>query len=197
MIKEIQNWLEEPAYFAGAELYEKYGSSQMLKDMFRGSSDSYNKKKLSQELTSLLQAALEAEAAKPVVEDTPDVKNLKSKASSLMDERSALKERARVFIASGVKEGPELQEIAFKLAFDIRSELDSIFGRIQYYQVNGALPQSDAPAIQSIAGMVSRRNTLRTYLSRGGQPEKIEKWKAELFELDQKIKEFQHELQSQ
>ncbi len=191
MIQEIENWLAEPAYWAGVELYDKYGDSDMLKKFFQGSSDSYNKKKLAAELTAILDKARELESAKPIIEDSAQVKDLKTLGNSLMDERAALKERARVLVASGIKEGPDLHEIAMSLAFGIRYQLDSIFGKIQFEKVNGVLPESDGAAVLTIADMIKRRNTLRTYLSRGGRPEKIEKWKAELFQLELKIKELE------
>lgn len=191
MIKEIEKWLQEPVYWNGVELYDKYGESPVLKRMFQGTADNFNKKKLGAELMMLLEAAKAAEAIKPVIPDSVEITQLKVSANSLMDERSALKERARTLISQGTKEGDELKEIAFSLAYNIRESLDSIFGRIQYAKVNGSLPETTGSAINSIAQMVRRRNTLRTYTSRGGKPEKLEKWKAELFELELKIKEME------
>lgn len=191
MIKEIENWLTEPVYFDGVELYERYGTSGMLKRLFAGSSDSFNKKKLTNELAKILEDAKALEAAKPAVVEPEEVKALHTQAYSLMSQRSALKERARVIISLGITQSDELKSIAYQLAYDIRAELDSIYGRIQYWKVNGQLPHSEAAAIQGIADLIKRRNTVRTYLSRDGKPEKLEAWKAELFELDLKIKEME------
>ena len=191
MIKEIENWLCKPVYFDGVELYEKYGSSAMLKRVFAGSSDSFNKKKLTNELTEILEAAKAKEAAKPAIVEPQEVKDLHTQAQNLMAQRSALKERARVIISLGITQSDELKTIAYQLAYDLKSELDGIYGRIQYWKVNGQLPHSEAAAIQGIAELIKRRNTVRTYLSRDGKPEKLEKWKSELFELDLKIKEME------
>ena len=191
MIKEIENYLEEPVYWTGVELYDRYGSNDFLKRMFSASGNSFNKKKVTTELTKILEAAKEQAAKKAAIPDAPGVAELRSQANALMDERSALKERARVLISQGAKEGPELHEIAFALAFGIRHQLDSIYGRIQYAQVNGSLPETDAAASLSITSMIRRRNTLRTYLSRGKNPAKIDAWKAEIFQLDLKLKELE------
>lgn len=191
MIKEIENWLLDPVYWTGVELYDKYGSSAMFKRQFAGSGDAYNKKKITQLLTEILEKAKEAEAQKPVIPEKPEITQLKTLANSLMDERSALKERARVIVADGRREGPELQEIALNLAFGIKHQLDSIYGRIQYAQVNGSLPETDAAASLTIVEMIKRRNTLRTYLSRSQDQAKLEKWKSEIFQLDLKIKELE------
>jgi hypothetical protein len=191
MIKEIENWLSEPVYWTGVELYEKYGENDRLKKMFSTSADSYNKKKIAQLLTEILEATRLIEQQKPKNQLPPEVQLLQNAANSLMDERSALKERARMLVAQGIKEGPELAEIANNLAFGIKNQLDSIYARIQYAQMNGSLPETDAAAAMSIAEMIKRRNTLRTYLSRGTDPAKIEKWKAEAFQLDLKIKELE------
>jgi len=191
MIQEIEAWLQGPVYWDGVELYEKYGSSDMLKRMFAGSGDSFNKKKLASELTIILEEARAKQAITPAAEEPAEIKELRTQANSLMDQRSALKERARIIIAGGVKEGPELREIAHSLAFGIKSQLDGIFGRIRYCQLNGSLPDPGPVALLTVADMVKRRNTLRTYLSRGGKPEKLEKWKSEAFELDLKIKQME------
>lgn len=191
MIKEIETWLSEPVYFDGVELYNQYGTNAMLKRLFAGSGDSFNKKKLTDELAKILEAEKAKEALKPVQVETDEIKDLRALAGSLMDQRSALKERARVIISLGIHESEELKSIAYQLAYDIKSELDSVYGRINYWQVNGFLPHNDAVAITGISDLIKRRNTVRTYLSRKGNPEKLKKWQAELFELDQKIKELE------
>ncbi len=191
MITEIENYLAEPIYWTGVELYAQYGTDDFLKRMFSGSANSFNKKKVTTELTKILEAARQKEAQKVAIPDPPGVAELRSQANALMDERAAMKERARVLISNGTKEGPELQEIAFALAFGIRHQLDSIYGRIQYAQVNGSLPETDAAASLSITAMIRRRNTLRTYLSRGKNLAKINGWKAEIFQLDLKLKELE------
>jgi len=189
MIKQIENWLLEPVYAEGIELYNLYGSSELLKRLFRESADNFNKKKLFQELTKILDIAKAQEAEKPVQTETDDIKALRAVAGNLMDQRAAAKERARVIVSLGIHQSDELKSIAYQLAYDLKEELDQTYGRIKYWQVNGYLPQSDKIAISGITELIKRRNTVRTYLSRKGDPEKIKKWRAELFELDQKIKE--------
>lgn len=191
MIQEIENWLSEPVYIVGVELYAKYGTSAYLKRVFPTSSDSFNKKKLTNELTQILEDAKAIEAAKPVQQETDEIKALRSQAKSLLDQRSALKERARVIVSLGITESDELKTIAYQLAYDLKKELDSIYGRIQYWQVNGYLPESETIAITGVSDLIRRRNTVRTYLSRKGNPEKLKIWQAELFELDLKIKELE------
>ncbi|GAB2780419.1 hypothetical protein GCM10027275_24950 [Rhabdobacter roseus] len=190
MIQEIEAWLAEPVYWTGVELYQAHGSNAVLKRLFAGSSDGYNKRKLTEELARILDEAREREAAKPVVEETDEIRTLKARGAALMDERSALKERARTLISQGTTQGDELKEMAHRLAYGLRQELDDVYGRVKFWETHGYLPETSEAAVQSVADLVKRRNTLRTYLtpSRGGTPEKIRLWQAELFEKEALIK---------
>lgn len=187
-IDDIKAWLEEPTYWEGVQLYCTHGTNAYLKEQFQESSESWLRALLTSELTELLQAFEAAEKAK-VNARPAEITTLLKEAQSLMDERSALKERARLYIEQGHDASQELQRIAKRIIGEIKPRLDEIFGLRDFYDANGYLPQSAEVAIQTVASLVKRRNTLRTYLSRTkGNSSKLELWRAELFEIENKIK---------
>lgn len=53
-MQEIRAWLENQDYSTGVALYEKYGTSDFLKQLFAGGSSQYTKSKLWEELASLV-----------------------------------------------------------------------------------------------------------------------------------------------
>lgn len=160
----------------------------MLKRMFAASGDDYNQKKLHLELEAILEEAIARQAE--LDDKTPqEIKVLELKTRTLMDERTALKERARGMISRGIKEGDELKTIAHRLAFGIKAELDQAFGRLNFYERNGFLPQADTRKAATPAELVKRRNTLRTYLSRGTDQGKLQEWRAELHEIENRLRD--------
>jgi len=179
IIAQLESWMKAPVYFDGVVIYEKHGKSNFLKRLFSKGSDDYNFQVLHRELEALLKDLRDKKAEKD--DKTPEeVKILKANAKRLMDERVILKEQARQLVANGVTEGEQLRKIAFRLAFDIKKELDRDFGRIDFYERNGFLPQIDESVKLTPEQLVKRRNTLRTYISRGKNPEKLVAWKKEL-----------------
>ena len=188
IIEQIEAWLKAPVYYDGVLLYERYGDSGLLKRMFAKSGDDYNQKKLHQELEALLEEAL-ARQAELDDKTPPEVKDLKLKARTLMDERTALKERARGMIRQGVRDGQELKAIAHRLAFGIKGELDQAYGRLNFYERNGFLPEADTRGVITFADLIRRRNTLRTYLSRGTDQARLQEWRAELYEIENRLKD--------
>lgn len=73
---EIKEWLENGSYWEGVELYETYGSNQLLKDQFHKAAHSFNQKLLYTELNKLIthEPAKKENPSKniqPVKEETP------------------------------------------------------------------------------------------------------------------------------
>lgn len=189
IIEEINAWLTDEIYYEGVLLYDKYGSNAYLKKFFNHGTESHRRTLLTQELTELLEktkAALQAKAdARP-----NQIQTLMREAGSLMDERTALKERARIIIERKLDTPSELSEIALRIMQCINPRLDEIFGLRDFYDANGYLPETAAVAVQSVTELINRRNTLRTYLSRTakkGSP-KRQLWQSELFGIEQKLK---------
>lgn len=49
----VSDWLENPEYWKGVELYEKYGTSTFYKELFRSSKTNFNERKLYEELSKI------------------------------------------------------------------------------------------------------------------------------------------------
>lgn len=189
IIQKITTWLETELYYEGVLLYDKYGANEYLKKFFNAGTESHRRVLLTQELTALLEVTMSNLKVKE--ESRPDVvQTLMREAGSLMDERTALKERARLIIERKLDTEQELGEIARHIMEEINPRLDEIFGLRDFYDANGYLPETAVVAVQSVSELINRRNTLRTYLSRTakkGSP-KRQLWQSELFGIEQKLK---------
>ena len=192
ILEKIEAWIAKPVYWDGVELYILYGENQRLKDYLKAGSEEYRKKLLTSEIIKIkesLSAKLEEERI-----DAPAIisENVK-RAKSLMDNRSALKERARLLYLKGITEGEELHDIAHTIVSEINPQLDEISGIESFWKANKFIPESPEVAVSNIADLLKRRNNLRTYISRGTQdPSKLASWQSELLELDNKIRAIQH-----
>lgn len=189
IIQEINAWLENEMYYEGVQLYQKYGSNAYLKKFFNDGTENHRRNLLTTELKELLAATVATVTAKEAAR--PDtVQLLMREAGNLMDERTALKERARLIIERKLDTEAELSEIVLRIMQGINPRLDEIFGLRDFYDANGYLPETAAVGIRSVSELILRRNTLRTYLSRTakkGSP-KRQLWQSELFGIEQKLK---------
>lgn len=188
-IEEIEKWFETEIYYEGVQLYLKYGTNDYLKKFFNDGTERHRRTLLSTELKELLEQ-LVLEAQQKADARPNELQQLLREAGSLMDERTALKERARQLIERKIDTPQELGEIALEIMQRITPRLDEIFGLRDFYESNGYLPETAAIAVQSISELYTRRNTLRTYLSRTvakGSP-KRQLWLNELFGIEQKLK---------
>lgn len=196
IIEAITAWLETEVYYEGVQLYAQYGTNTYLKQFFEAGTESHRRALLTQELKELLAKTSAAVQAK--ADARPDViQVLMREAGNLMDERTALKERARVIIERKLDSEEQLGEIATKIMQGINPRLDEIFGLRDFYDSNGYLPETAAVAVQSVSDLIIRRNTLRTYLSRTakkGSP-KRQLWQSELFGIEQKLKTLEDAIQ--
>ncbi|WP_428663487.1 hypothetical protein [Runella sp.] len=196
IIEEITAWLENEMYYEGVQLYQKYGSNAYLKKFFNDGTENHRRNLLTTELKELLTATVATVTAKEAAR--PDVVQiLMREAGSLMDERTALKERARLIIERKIDTEAELSEIVLRIMQGINPRLDEIFGLRDFYDANGYLPETAAVAVQSVSELINRRNTLRTYLSRTakkGSP-KRQLWQSELFGIEQKLKTLEDAVQ--
>jgi Rad3-related DNA helicase len=188
-IEEIRQWFDTEIYFEGVQLYAKYGSNDYLKQFFADGTERHRRNLLTSELKELLELLEQAQEQKKEARPS-ELQQLLREAGSLMDERTALKERARQLIERKLDTPQELGEIALEIMQRITPRLNEIFGLRDFYEANGYLPETAAIAVQSISELYTRRNTLRTYLSRTatkGSP-KRQLWLNELFAIDQKLK---------
>ncbi|GAB3177603.1 hypothetical protein [Telluribacter humicola] len=185
LLTELTAWLEKPQYWPGVQLYETYGSSAFLKKLFRSSEDDYNRKKLTEELTKLLDQYQVQEQA--VLDSMPtELTNKLEVARRLMDERSALKERLRVY--DGQKAPAEQMKAAAFEILAINDQLDEIYAEERFFRQVGHLPEKTDFAQDSVEWLMKRRLTLRTYVSRyRSRPDKLQEYQNELFQVEQKL----------
>ncbi|AYQ31430.1 hypothetical protein [Runella sp. SP2] len=188
-IEEIERWFETEIYYEGVQLYQKYGTNDYLKKFFNDGTERHRRALLSTELKELLEQ-LQLEAQQKAEARPSELQLLLREAGSLMDERTALKERARQLIERKLDTPQELGEIVLEIMQRITPRLDEIFGLRDFYEANGYLPETAALAVQSISDLYTRRNTLRTYLSRTAVKgsAKRQLWLNELFAIEQKLK---------
>lgn len=184
----IAAWIASPKYWEGVKIYEQYGTSNFLKGLFAGSEDDFNRQKLETELTEML-AKLEAEEQEEQ-NDMPHELYLKLEhARRLMDERSALKEKMRVYHTQR-KSVKQIGKLAFRV-LDIVSELNEIYALKRFWQLLGYLPEKTDVQMDSVEKLIKRRSTLRTYVSRySGDSKKedlLKKYESELFEVNKKL----------
>lgn len=184
MIEIITDWLEYPLYWKGVELYKQYGESAFLKNVFNGGEDDYNRGKLIAALTEIRDNYVQEE--EKVIEKMPETLTEKlEEARRLMDQRSAIKERLRVYYLSEQPQA-ELKKEAF-LILDINQRLQDIYDEERFYRQTGYLPEREVLSQETMQTLITRRNTLRTYLSRERNEDKIIEFKNEMFAIVKKL----------
>lgn len=189
---KIDAWLKQPIYWDGIEIFEQHSTSKFLIDYLKAGSEDFRKTMLHKELLKIKET-LSSQIEQEEVETPAKIKAGKQEARALMDRRFALRERARLLYESGITEGEELHNIAKTIMQEINPRIDEIEGIESFWGANKFLPESQEVAISNIADLIKRRNNLRSYVSRGtADPAKLEAWKSELFELENKINAIQN-----
>jgi hypothetical protein len=183
-ISILNDWLEAPLYWRGVELYDTYGSSAFLKKLFKGSEDDYNRDKLIEAITKIV-ASLHAQQEHEIEQLPESLKNKLDKAKGMMDYRSALKERLRVYYHQNTS-AKICKPVAFEI-LDINQKVDDIYGEEKFYKSTGYLPERVELNGGNLPDLLKRRTTLRTYLSRTKNPEKLAEFKQEMFEVEKQI----------
>jgi hypothetical protein len=178
----ITRWLESGReYRSGVELYLQYGSSEFLKKMFTTSETRFNRSKLVQcleEINSSKKIVEIEQTRKPVFSSQwlsdkeyaglpAEVKALKQKKGILYKEMSDLHSQLDHLSETDQK---KCGEAAFRI-LDIDDELKSIWAKLDYYEEHRRLPDEE-PVPPSVDQMTReqlqlRKNTLRTYLTKG------------------------------
>ncbi|RYC69792.1 MULTISPECIES: hypothetical protein [Spirosoma] len=203
-IEQLSAWLDAPLYEQGVLLYEKLilptpAGSTFVLGMLKAGADDYNRQILHTALSSLHEQLGErlllqqASYPQPLVDALEDGKRL-------MDERTILKERLRMAYNGGTREGDELRTWSFRI-LDIGDELTMIYGRRHFFAEHGYLPDESEPVVRSAQALLTRRNTLRTFVSRykkrlvaaGTEPERLKcqtllaQYHSELFQIQQQL----------
>ncbi|RZK36039.1 MAG: hypothetical protein EOO57_07980 [Hymenobacter sp.] len=196
----FQAWLDSEQDFPqGVQLYAQHPEARpaLLALFERSGPGPFTSKQLVQEIERLaveqptpapVAAAANAAATAPTSPASPeqpaDVAPLAAEKLHLFKEASNL---------HGTLRHLATDEERFKAACTIKANFrrsDEIFDALSYREKHGALP----PVVESViadddhAGLLKRRNTLRTYISsQRGTNEKRAAWQAELAKVERKL----------
>lgn len=183
-IEIIQDWLATPLYWRGVDIYQQFGESAFLKNLFASGEDDYNREKLISALQEMADQVIEDEVQ--VVSTMPaSLRSKLDEGKSLMDERAALKERLRVYYHQDM-DAKTCKDVAFAI-LDINEKLNGIYDEERFFRSTGFLPERAVFDQDSLPELVKRRNNLRTYISRTKNLAKLESFQKELFAVDKKI----------
>jgi hypothetical protein len=205
-LQDIKSWLESCSdYNAGVKLLEHFSDNKFLIRILSKGPTPFNRDKLEEELQVILASTRSASgkgSAKkekekfslPTARDydilPEEIQQLVDAKNPLYKEMSHLHSQLTLLKTAEERSGPALRIL------DIDEQLRSIWAKLDYYEVNKKLP--DEPKVPSLENMsmkelVTRRNTLRTYLSRtaegAGKDDDIATWKMELGKIEKLIAE--------
>lgn len=219
MKAELQRILSNWSYSEGLEWYKAHVQGKFfLKELFSKSDDAYNAQKLRSSLNDIFRelpdeyqapkketpkptgekpllklpkASIEALKIPKVVEDAA----LSPEEMQLDEEWKPLYREAMYRRQSLTEEmsDAERKEIAFEV-LNLMDEVQKIWEKKDFLRKHGSLPEFENPGLDglSLQQMMTRRNTLRSYLSKAkkGQlkSDKIPEWEAEIQELERRIK---------
>lgn len=200
-LQKLNEWLDKPVYTEGVVLYEKHIGSGFTLTMLKAGPDEYNRQLLSEALEAKRD---ELAAAIQTRKDAyPDqIVSAQQQEKNLLDERTVIKERLRMKLNSGSEGDEETCAWAFDI-LGIRDSLDGIYGERSFFDEHGYLPEATSiDAEQSESELLTRRNTLRTYITRytkklkaplltAEQQEKyvqlLEQYRSELHQIDSEL----------
>lgn len=183
-IGRLEAWLKHTSYVEGLRLYlELFGETVLYRLLVR-SKNSFNVRKLTQELSARL-AELKQQTQQQLIEEPSSVAELRRNASALMNERTALKAQIRLLS----EEAPRFERA--KRILEIGEQLDRIYGQIEFFEINGMVWQ--APPEAEVDEALRRYLNLRTYISRTAKALKVAILPKERVKLEQKLKLFQDE----
>lgn len=201
-MQDIKQWLNgNRDYETGRMLYDRHGSNAAYKSVFALGPSPYNSKKLERELEALV--PIEAEPKpKPVaaIVEAKQEKDAFTDASTqvweqmlpLLDEQRALHTELGVLATNSgrLKHAIRIMELADQLA--------PLWEQYHYAKEHGKLPEPiivEKNIPETGAQLITRRATLRTYLSRyKNRPDKLEKYQAELTQIEEALKNVNSEV---
>jgi hypothetical protein len=194
----FQAWLDsEQDFTQGVQLYEAHPEARpaLVALLHRSGSGAFTSKQLVQEIERLVAEqptpapaaaapTSPAEEVAPQTEDEQEVARLTALRVQLFKEASN---------HHGTLRHLATDEERFAVACDIKAKfrrIDQIWDQLGYREQHGAWPPVVETAIadDDAAGLLRRRNTLRTYISsKRGTNEKRAEWQAELTQVERKL----------
>lgn len=184
-IETLKDWLKDQDYWQGVKLYERHGSSELLKEMFRSNQDDINQEYLVSQIREIIEQTekLQQETFQKYPKQLQDQVDSSRR---LMDERAEMKTMLRILF---LQKSPEevLKKAAFRI-LDINDQLTAIYDNERFFNKMGYLPNATDYAIENGEYLLKRLYNVRTYVSRyRNRPGKYEQYEAELFEIEKKL----------
>lgn len=184
-IEVLKDWLIKQDYWSGVKLYEQYGSSDLLREMFRSNEDDINLSYLISEIKSIVEAA-EQQIKESVDQYPKELKHQVDYAKRLMDEKANLKATLRVLYLQNASEDL-LKKAAFRM-LELNDEILKIYDQERFFKKLGHLPESTDYAVENGEYLLKRLYNLRTYVSRyKDRSDKLQQYQEELFEVEKKL----------
>jgi hypothetical protein len=157
-IARLDAWLQKPDYVEGLRLYQELlGETVIYKVLLKGP-NSFNTKKLTDTLKAE-QAKLKEINVDQIITEPTGVADLRRNASTLMNERTALKAQIRMLTNEAQRKTRALRVL------DICDELDQIYGQIEFFEINNTMWQPPTET-ESDDSVVRQYLNLRTYISK-------------------------------
>lgn len=197
----LASWLEKPVYTEGVLLYERLIGAGFVLSMLKTGPDDYNRNVLTEALQQKHDALLAEKTVRQQAYPEP-LKQQEATSKLQQDERTILKERLRIKFNSGSPGDEDSKAWAFNV-LDIRDSLTDFFGRQDFFDEHGYLPDEEQlDTEQSLAALYTRRNSIRTYLSKYKKTvdnplstaeqvdtavDKLKAYRSELFQIEQQI----------
>ena len=201
MREELQKILADFNYDKALEWFKTHKSGKyFLKDLLSQGEDSFNRAKLIEELRAIedsfpkenLLTTPAKEITTPVLVShapaTLDLAIIDQEWKPLYKEANHYFERLEFLPTE-----EERKEAAFRILY-LMDQVEQIWQKKEYVQKYGKIPDFPDQGIESltVAQMVSRINTLRSYISKANKgilkKEKIADWEAEKTELERRVR---------
>jgi hypothetical protein len=212
MLEELQSILHDFDYGRALAWFKKHVSGKFfVKELLDKGEDPYNRKKLIEELRAIEEGMIPKESPLDTLHSTPEVHSSEQRVLSepvvvtsapptlseaLLDEqwKPLYKEANHYFETIGFLPTPEeRKEAAFKI-LDLMDEVERIWDEKEFVRKHGQRPDFPDQGIESLttAQMVTRINTLRSYISKANKgklkKERIPEWEAEKAELERRVR---------
>lgn len=184
VVGRLQAWLAKNDYTEGLRLYaELFGENVTYRLLVRGP-NSFNVKKLHDALSAQLEK-LKVQSEAQLVAEPSSVAELRSNASVLMNERTALKAQIRML------DDEAMRFERAKRVLEIGEQLDRIYGQVEFFELNGQVWQE--PERLQVDDPLRRYLNVRTYISRTAKALEVAIMPKKRLELERKLREFKLE----
>lgn len=198
-IPEIEHWLQGSRdYGIGVKLFEHFGQSNFLKQMFAKGETDFNQERLQDELRQLSEAVPDAQQAQVMfkIASSSEYDALPEQIKKLEQEKTEKFKRMAYLHSQLLNQKTDKQryELA-KEILELDRFLQDAWAKLDHYAEHGTMPAEEKIEIKeaSPTQQLIRRNNLRTYISKfeddSAKQKKVIKWKAELKALDEKLGE--------